>query len=90
MSTPPHTYRQSLGAYYDQMSNHVDVFRWKVLKTVVVSLVFLGVYWVAVQAGADPEAILPWIVGGILITAGVEFGELEAIQGLSISIGKDD
>lgn len=87
--------RQSIQEYLKRMENDgVDVRRWKAIKTVGIALVFFGMYYVAVDAGADPTGNLFWaILVGILLVAGVELSELEMLHKLknaNITIGLDN
>lgn len=84
---------QDITEYYREMSKHVGIARYKFLRISLVSIIIGWVFRIAVQAGADPQALFPWAVGGILLVAGVEIAELEALKKLteiSISVGNDD
>jgi len=92
MATTTKRTQQTIGEYYGQMTE-TGVKALKAIRIAYVSTVLLGAYWVAVQAGADPESTLPWIVAAILLVAGFEIAELEALKkftSVSISVGKED
>ena len=91
MATTTKRTQQTIGDYYAEMSELIGVKTLKAIRIAYVTTVLLAVQWIAVEAGADPATVTPWIVGGILLVAGVEIAELEALKKLtSLSISLDD
>lgn len=83
MATSSFDHHQSISEYYTEMSEMIGLRALKTFRIVWVSTVLLAVYWVAVQAGAQPWPTGLYIIGGILLTAGVEIAELEALRKLT-------
>jgi len=87
--------RQTIQEYLKRMDEDgVDVRRWKAVKVLGIAMVFLAMYYVAVDAGADPTGRMFWaILMSILLVGGVEVSELEMLHKLknaNISIGLDE
>ena len=90
--------RQSIQEYLKRMEDGgVNVKRWKAIKVLGIAVIFLVMYYIAVDAGADPTGRMFWgILASILLVGGVEVSELEMLHKLknaNISIGleeKDD
>lgn len=92
MATRTITQSDSIAAYYTEMSEMIGLRALKTFRIVWVSTVLLAVYWVAVQAGANPWPTALYFLAGILLTAGVEIAELEALRkltNLNISFSSD-
>lgn len=75
--------RQTIQEYLAIMDEHVDVRKWKAVKTLGIAITFFAMYYVAVDAGADPTGRMFWaILVGTLLVAGVELSELELLAKL--------
>lgn len=85
--------RKSITEYYTEMSEMIGLRALKTFRIVWVSTVLLAVYWVAVQAGAQPWPTGGYFITAILAVAGVEMAELEALRkltNLNISFSSKD
>ena len=61
--------------------HHMDLARWKALKTTLVSLAILGFATFATLQGADPTLTAGVAIPVVGLIAGIEFSELVAAMG---------
>ena len=66
---------------------HMDLKRWKIFKSILVSLAFFIFGGFAIHAGADPFKMGALVVFAVGAYNGIEWGELTQIgQGIGIEI----
>jgi len=58
--------------------HHMDLARWKAIKTTLVSLAIIGLAVFAMLQGADPTLTVAIVVPVVGLVAGIEFSELVA------------
>jgi len=61
--------------------HHMDLARWKALKTTLVSMAILGFATFATLQGADPTLTAAVAIPVVGLVAGIEFSELVAAMG---------